>query len=204
MKKLIIEWSDTQYPILQTIVKSKWTDLALIASCAALLIIGILVSTGVLNFIGSTNAAYFSYGMYGGAGILIIAELIKTIVSCCHPYKKTSLSPISAEEAQILREKTPNHDPDDQKFRNETAKLMREGGLIDGLSDAEINNLQVAAQQLPEDIKIQALSIINCDAFKNNPTGYLNDWEKQIKSNTSSKISDLAVIKFLRDENLNL
>lgn len=69
---------------LHTIGKSKWTDAALITGFIALLVIGILASTGVFNFIGTTNAAYLSYGMYGSAALLLMAEVIKIVVKYCH------------------------------------------------------------------------------------------------------------------------
>jgi hypothetical protein len=66
----------------QKIMKSKWTDVALLTGFAALFIIAILASTGVFNFMGTTNAAYLSHGMYGGAALFIIAEIIKVAVNC--------------------------------------------------------------------------------------------------------------------------
>ena len=62
-------------------MKSRWTDAALITGCAALLIIGIFASVGVFNFIGTTNAAYLSYGMYAGAALFLIIEIVKVVLN---------------------------------------------------------------------------------------------------------------------------
>jgi hypothetical protein len=67
---------------LSNIVKSKWTDVALIASTIVFLLIGILASSGIFNSIGSSQAAYLSYGMYGGAAVLFVAEIIKRVTLC--------------------------------------------------------------------------------------------------------------------------
>lgn len=65
------------------VIESKWTDAALISSVVALLIIGLAASTGAFNAIGTTNAAYLSYGMYGGAALFLITEVIKIVVKYC-------------------------------------------------------------------------------------------------------------------------
>lgn len=67
----------------QYIKESKWTDIVLITSCVAFLIIGILASTGLLDSMGTTNASSFSYGMYTGAALFCMAEVIKIALNCC-------------------------------------------------------------------------------------------------------------------------
>ena len=67
----------------QTVKESKITDAVLITGLVALLIIGILASTGVFQFMGTTNAAYLSYGMYGGATLFLIAEIVKLAINYC-------------------------------------------------------------------------------------------------------------------------
>jgi len=64
------------------VIKSKWTDAALITGFVALLIIGIAASTGAFNAIGTTNAAYLSYGMYAGAALLLAAQIAKLVRNC--------------------------------------------------------------------------------------------------------------------------
>jgi hypothetical protein len=59
-----------------SMAKSKWTDAALITGFVALLIIGILASTGVFLSIGITNTAFLSYGMYGGAALFLLVEAV--------------------------------------------------------------------------------------------------------------------------------
>ena len=68
----------------QSIKESKpnLADALLIVSGVALLIIGILASTGVFNFIGTTNAAYFSYALYGASALCLIAEVILIAIRC--------------------------------------------------------------------------------------------------------------------------
>jgi hypothetical protein len=65
----------------QTLKGSKITDAVLVTSFVALLIIGVLASTGIFQFMGTANAAYLSYGMYAGAALFIIAEVIKVFVN---------------------------------------------------------------------------------------------------------------------------
>jgi hypothetical protein len=67
---------------LQNMVKSKWTDVALIVGTIVFLLIGILASSGVFNSIGTSQAAHLSYGMYGGAALLFVAEIIKRVTLC--------------------------------------------------------------------------------------------------------------------------
>jgi hypothetical protein len=65
----------------QKIMDSKWTDVALIAGIAALLVIGVLASTGAFSCIGTASAAYLSFEMYGGAALLLIAEIVKIAIN---------------------------------------------------------------------------------------------------------------------------
>ncbi len=76
----------------QAVKESKRIDTVLITGFVALLVIGILASTGVFNFMGTKNAAYLSYGMYGGAALFLIAEMIKLAIHCC---KRTNHGPIT-------------------------------------------------------------------------------------------------------------
>ncbi len=47
----------------------------------ALLIIGFAATAGAFNFMGTTNAAYLSYGCYAGAGAGFIAEIVKLVLT---------------------------------------------------------------------------------------------------------------------------
>lgn len=64
-------------------IQEKWIDIALILACVACLAIGVLATKGYLNAIGTVNATYLSYGMYGGAALAFIAEVTKLAVGAC-------------------------------------------------------------------------------------------------------------------------
>jgi hypothetical protein len=90
----------------QTIRESKYTDALLVTSFVAFLILGILATTGIFQCLGTTNAAYLSYGMYAGAALFLIAEIIKLAINCS---KKTDDSDSSATstESEIKPSATP-------------------------------------------------------------------------------------------------
>ena len=58
---------------------------ALITGTAALLVIGLLAHFGFFNAMGTTNAAYLSYGMYGGAALLALIEIVNIALKCFSP-----------------------------------------------------------------------------------------------------------------------
>lgn len=68
------------YYLLQAEI-SRCTDVILLTGSLALLTIGILASIGQFNFIGTTNAAYLSYGMYSSAALFLIIEIVKTSIA---------------------------------------------------------------------------------------------------------------------------
>lgn len=72
--------------------RSTYADVALVVSSVTLLVIGMLATAGVFNFIGTTNAAYLSYGMYGAAALLFIVLAIKCIRNCAKLATQRSLS----------------------------------------------------------------------------------------------------------------
>jgi hypothetical protein len=67
----------------QRVEMPKWPHIVLVTGSVALLIIGILATLGILNGMGTTNAAYLSYGMYGGAALFALAEIAILIRSYC-------------------------------------------------------------------------------------------------------------------------
>jgi len=69
--------------------ESKWPEAILIVSGIACVIIGALASAGIFNSIGTLNAAYLSYGMYGTAALFLLGGVIKIVLSAC--VKKGSL-----------------------------------------------------------------------------------------------------------------
>src|ERR1700722_10574323 len=85
---------------LHKIMKSKWTDVVLITGFVALLIIGIAASAGAFSAIGTTNAAYLSYGMYAGAALLLVAEIVKRVIFC---FKKTVHSNQTDDNPEALQ-----------------------------------------------------------------------------------------------------
>jgi len=89
----------------QKIKTSKWTDVALMVSGVALLVIGILASVGLLNSMGAANALFLSYGMYCGAALLFLAEIIKVSLKFCSKKKQSQndsqQAPVSPKEPTI-------------------------------------------------------------------------------------------------------
>jgi hypothetical protein len=83
----------------QRMTPPKLSDVVLITGCVALLIIGILASTDSLHFMSNTEAMWLSYGMYGGALLLFIAEIVK-ITACVKD------RPISTTSASTQRDQT--------------------------------------------------------------------------------------------------
>ncbi len=56
-------------------IQEKWVDVALILGCVASLTIGALATGGYFHAIGTVNATYLSWGMYGGAIVAFILEV---------------------------------------------------------------------------------------------------------------------------------
>jgi len=129
----------------------KWADIALIASFAALLIIGILASTGVLNCIGATNAVYLSYGMYAGTALCFFAEIIKIAVNRLSTVQQTTLS-----EEQIEQFK---------KYCMEEKKQE--------LNENHSNNVD------KDNFEKQLNAIIENKIFQDHPMKYLKQWINQ-------------------------
>jgi len=86
----------------QRIIESKWSDVALIAGCAALLVIGILASTGIFNLIGTTNAAHLSYGMYAGATLFLLAEIAKIAIKYARQNYSHAAGPTPTDKDPLI------------------------------------------------------------------------------------------------------
>lgn len=65
----------------QKVVGSKLVDSVLVAGCVALLILGIMASSGQFRFMSGTNASYVSLGLCGGALLCLAAEVIKLVLN---------------------------------------------------------------------------------------------------------------------------
>jgi type II secretory pathway pseudopilin PulG len=115
---------------LQKINQSKWTDIILAICCVAFLIIAILATVGVFNFMGTINAAYLSYTMYAGAVLFALAEVANLAIKygCSQTRKSdgsllTRNSPLSDKEIQELKEQA-------KKFaKNEAIQLRKHSNL---------------------------------------------------------------------------
>ncbi len=66
-------------------MQERWIDIALILGGIACLTIAVLATTGCFNAMGSVNATYLSYGLYGGAAIALIALVAKIAIGDCQP-----------------------------------------------------------------------------------------------------------------------
>lgn len=101
-----------------TKIQEKWVDIALILGSIACLTIGVLATEGYFNAIGTLNATYLSYGMYGGALVAFIAEIVKAAVGNC-PEKGPDqtgfiASHSSSPHHRLLRSTTPLRIPKEQ------------------------------------------------------------------------------------------
>jgi hypothetical protein len=85
---------------LDNVKECGWEDVALFVMAAALLVMGIVASGGVVDAMGRANAQYFSYGMYGGAGVLLVALVIKMVVCYRKQMDFAQLKQKGAEFAQ--------------------------------------------------------------------------------------------------------
>jgi len=160
---------------------SKWIDAALIVSAAALLIIGILASVGVFNFIGVTNAAFLSYGMYGGVALLLIAEAVKVIVKKCVP----SYGAFTREQFQELKKTvlTAIKDQKDQSqglFRDCITKILVDQIMY--FTPQERKQFDSQCDDLVQDLEKYIKITLNHPRFRNSPSSYLENWEKQMHS----------------------
>lgn len=141
--------------------ETKKTDVALITGCVALLIIGIAASCGAFNFIGTTNAAYLSYGMYAGAALCLLTEVGKVASHYCpksssHPKKFDSHLP----------------DEDEYPFVNSIDPL-NEGNLA--YLKGEAKKFADTAGELSEDLYSYLIQIINDQKFQKDPQAYLQE-----------------------------
>jgi len=152
---------------LQKIRISKWTDVALLIGCAALFIIGVLASLGIFNFIGTTNAAYFSYCMYVGAALFFVTESVRIAVN--HSVKEPRNQIASLNPEQI------------HQFENEVNDSIKKD--IDIYLQVQWSNSRI---YLRDPIEKQIKAVINNRSFQQDPLGYLWEWnnfhEKGIKN----------------------
>jgi len=140
----------------------KWADIALIAGCAALLIIGILASTGVLNCIGTTNAAYLSYGMYAGAALLLLAESIKCVVSRHNTNNKHNVKALTDEQLQKLNKDALTALQQDWQMTNTEGQITNETDLY------IVANMEKCVHE-----------ITGSKAFRKDPEKYIKTWIAQ-------------------------
>lgn len=161
------------------IMESKLTDVAFITGFAALLIIGILSSTGVFNFIGTTNAAYLSYGMYGGAALFLIAEMIKVAINCYSTQNTTknvikNVAPLSQEEVQNLKTQAKLCAQKAYRIFDHKWKPNPNGsGLV------SIDPTPEETQKAQNELFDSLVKIIDKADFRQNPVGYMVTWRQK-------------------------
>jgi len=169
-----IEGADQTPPCLQKIKASKWIDVALLTGFAALLIIGILASTGVLNAIGTTQSLNLAYGMYAGAGLFLLAELIKVVVNRCTIQDERTLSTEgfkASNPSNITRALTSAQ-------LKQLKKLVIDE--VDFYKQSVRENLQPAMKSYNELVTNDLEKFVNAvmanKNFLNDPKDYLNNW----------------------------
>jgi len=145
----------------QKTAASSWIDVTLIIGFVALLIIGILATAGVLDCIGTTNAVYLSYGMYAGAALFILANIVKVAVNRCSSHQEHA-SKAALTHKQIERFK---------KYCAEEKKHELDEYVLD--KSDPINDFLV------KKIDLQIQAIIKNTIFQNDPVNYLTEWLNQ-------------------------
>jgi hypothetical protein len=160
--------------------ESIWIDVALVTGFLALLAIGNLASAGVLHSIGAANAAYLSYGMYGGAALLLIAEVVKVAINRC---KKTNgaNSPMRLTHGEI------------QRLKDRVGPYLECFYRYEDFEPQEVPFVHLYINNLLSHPKFQLdpLGFIIDDT--NWPTVSFNDVEKQIHTHTSGTLPHIQV-----------
>lgn len=106
MSNSAISLCGTAYPIrpcTESMIRSKWIDLALVIGAAASLTIAVLASIGQFQALSPYQAASLSYGMYAGTAFFTALALIKLV---CR-YLITSSEDINNHSSTHNKEKTP-------------------------------------------------------------------------------------------------
>jgi hypothetical protein len=98
--------------------KSYIIDVILGLSGVALLVIGILASSGTLQFMGTANANCLSYGMYTGAALCFIAEIIRLIITC------------KTQSPNVQRQNRANVEIDERAINNQITKVVLPSRII--------------------------------------------------------------------------
>jgi hypothetical protein len=138
----------------QKIVESKWTDLALAVTFVAFLAIGILSGIGTLNFIGVANASYLFCGTLAGAFLTFVAEILKISINC-----GTLSFPC------CLNSFTKKSQPLSSQEMDALKKLVAQNSPKYGIRE--------------ERWKKCVTDVINNAHFQNDPTHFMEKWEKE-------------------------
>lgn len=164
---------------LHRIKDSKWTDVALITGFAAILIIGILSSAGVFNFIGTTHAAYLSYGMYGGAALFLIAEIIKVVLKRSSTPNTTrnivkNAAPLTQEEVHNLKTQAKLCAQNGYRIFDRKWKPNPNGS---GLTSVDPTSEET--QKAQNELFDYLVKIIDKADFRRNPVGHMVTWKQK-------------------------
>lgn len=147
---------------LNNVIESHWTHGVLIASAVALVVIGVIATTGGFNAsIGTTNAANLSYGLYGGAALLSLTEGILIFLRC-----KTDTQEQPAPLNNLPFE--PMGPP------NPTEIAAIKFILVDDF----VKNSTCPDKQ---GLKTHITNILDTPQFQKNPATYMSDWSKSRK-----------------------
>lgn len=168
--------------------ETKKTDVALITGCVALLIIGAAASCGAFNFIGTTNAAYLSYGMYAGSAIFLLAEVGKVASGYCPKICGNNttrfVSPVPSGYVA----------PEDRYLAPEDR--------AEALDAEDVTDLKEAAKEFADTNEMyDYLSyIIDNKQFQKNPLAYMKAWEKQRGDTEECRAIEDPARLFLNEE----
>lgn len=163
---------------MQKVKESKWIDVALITGCVALLVMGILASTGVFNVMGTTNAAHFSYGMYGGAAFLFIVDVTKVAINKCakNDTAKRVVKRFNLSEKEIQYIKAQAVSYASTNFVAFDYPYIKNPDGSGFAVDPRQQEADLAAQkELLEYIN----NIIDNPEYQENPVGYRKAWENK-------------------------
>lgn|GEM_PF-3868455 len=183
----------------------------------ALLIIGIAASTGAFNAIGTTNAAYLSYGMYAGAALLLAVEIAKLVRNyCCkdnhsddwhNPGASGLGSGNSPKSTPKFRSPVPHNYVSPSVKRSEplsqeaTQNLKEQAATY--ASTHAYHNPWSTKEQVIESLKVYMHNIIDSEQFQKDSTAYMEAWAQKRGGSEEFRCEEDTARSFFK-EALNL
>lgn len=187
------------------IQNSKWTDATLLTGAVALLVIGLMASSNVFNAIGTAQATYLSYGMYGGAALLSTLEIIKSVrSSCCknQHVEEPGNKPVENRPKEFKRPVPAEYKSPLEK-RSEPLSITTVHMLQQSATSFAAYNATPYFKQTMDDA-INALEtyingVINDWEFQKDPVAYLEAWDEKRGGSQEHRVIEDTARKFFDD-----